>query len=85
MKGYNMKNYKYIYDLAMANFFIRNGGICTGTGRNKENERIFWCFDAEQVKDIYPLWNDNCIKFKQTDRYIERHSISSKDATNETN
>jgi hypothetical protein len=71
----NKFNYKYIYDMAMANFFILNGGICTGTGRSKENDKIFWCFDADQVKNIYPLWQKKCDEFKMTDVYINRHNI----------
>lgn len=57
-----VNNPVYIYDVRMANFFIYNGGICTSTGRNRNSRNIYWCFDRDQIQEIYEKWDNYCSK-----------------------
>jgi len=60
MRFNKAENTAYIYDYAMANFFIYNGGTCISTGKNRNSGSIFWCFDRNQVEEIYKLWDEHC-------------------------
>lgn len=55
----------YIYDYKMANFYMRNGGVCLGTGMNHATGIIYYCFSKEKTKAIYDKWHTACIKLKK--------------------
>lgn len=50
---------KYIYNYKQADFFIKQGAICIGTGFNAKSDRYFWEFNYNKIQDYYPLWEDS--------------------------
>ena len=54
-----MCNYKYIYNINCANFFMRHGFVCKGTGINKETGKTFWCFDKKIIQKGYDMWEEH--------------------------
>lgn len=52
-----MKNIKYVYNPFCADFLIKHGGVCTGTGVNQSSKSIYYTFVYNQVQDAYKQWN----------------------------
>lgn len=53
-----MINKKYIYNYELANYFIQQGCKVIETGLNKNQNRIFWCFDYNEIQPAYIKWNN---------------------------
>ena len=52
-----MNNKKYIYNINCADYLIRHGAKCIGTGVNKNSSKTYWMFDYEQCQKAYTMWN----------------------------
>ena len=50
---------RYIYNPIQANFMIKSGVTCIGTGINKNTNKIYWEFDYKLSKNAYELWCNN--------------------------
>lgn len=57
-----MNNKKYIYNYELANFFIKEGCKILETGLNKNQSRIYWLFDYNEIQPAYEKWNNRKIK-----------------------
>jgi len=51
------KNYKYIYNIELANYMMINKVMCKGTGKSQSTGNTFWCFDFYECQPIYDKWN----------------------------
>lgn len=55
-----MKEYKkYIYNFKQADFFIKQGAVCIGTGFNAKSGKYYWEFNYDQLQKYYSLWEEN--------------------------
>ena len=53
MSNLSRDNYKYIYNISLANYMMINGVVCKGTGINKRTGQTFWCFDANECQVVF--------------------------------
>ena len=51
----NDNHKKYIYNYKQADFFMKIGAKCIGTGFNAKSDRYFWEFNYNQLQEYYPL------------------------------
>lgn len=51
-----MKN-KNIYNINCADFLMKHGAECIGTGIDKETNRTYWIFNKKQCQNAYNQWN----------------------------
>ena len=49
---------KYIYNYVQADYFIKNGAVCIGTGFNAKSSHYYWEFDKndDRTQKCYDLW-----------------------------
>ncbi len=52
-----MSNKKYIYNHELANYFIQQGCKILETGLNRNQNKIYWCFDYFEIQPAYKIWN----------------------------
>ena len=50
---------KYIYNYVQADYFIKNGAVCIGTGYNAKSQHFYWEFDRDKIQYLYPDWEKN--------------------------
>lgn len=53
MSKLSRDNYKYIYNISLANYMMINGVVCKGTGINRKTGQTFWCFDADEAQVVF--------------------------------
>lgn len=53
-----MGNIKYIYNFKQADYFMKHGAVCIGTGFNAKSSHYYWEFqkDNEKTQKCYDLW-----------------------------
>lgn len=47
---------RYVYNINMADFFMKKGLRCLSTGVNKNSKRTYWCFDYVDSQEYQKLW-----------------------------
>lgn len=47
---------RYIYNVAQARYFIKNGGIVVDTGIHYKTSKPFWAFDYVQTENLMREW-----------------------------
>lgn len=52
------QNYKYIYNVKIANFLLMNGIVCYGTGYNDKTNSYYWCFDRNECRELCDIWEE---------------------------
>lgn len=48
---------KYIYNINCANYLMKHGAECIGTGINQNSKKTYWVFDYKQCQKAYDMWN----------------------------